>query len=251
MTAVADAAALRPLSLAEVNALASLTLRSCRKYVVPARLLPVLVDHLAHDFGVLCEEGRTAFRYSSTYFDTPDLVTFRQHRQQRRRRFKIRTRSYLDSGLTMLEVKLKGARGVTDKRRTPHDGRPDELTPAAARFLGEVLYDYGAAVPRPLTAVAVTDYQRTTLVALSGTERITCDTGLVCWHAGQEVRMRDDVVLLEVKTRRGITATERLLHCHGVRAVSFSKYAAAIAVVNPVMGANRWSRVLRSGFSGY
>src|SRR5690606_2580090 len=171
VTAVADAAALRPLSLAEVNALASLTLRSCRKYVVPARLLPVLVDHLAHDFGVLCEEGRTAFRYSSTYFDTPDLVTFRQHRQQRRRRFKIRTRSYLDSGLTMLEVKLKGARGVTDKRRTPHDGRPDELTPAAARFLGEVLYDYGAAVPRPLTAVAVTDYQRTTLVALSGTER--------------------------------------------------------------------------------
>lgn len=111
MTAVADAAALRPLSLAEVNALASLTLRSCRKYVVPARLLPVLVGHLAHDFGVLCEEGRTAFRYSSTYFDTPDLVTFRQHRQQRRRRFKIRTRSYLDSGLTMLEVKLKGARG--------------------------------------------------------------------------------------------------------------------------------------------
>ena len=250
MTALAEATALRPLSLAEVNALASLTLRSCRKYVVPAGLLPVLLEHMERDFGVLCEGGRTAFRYSSAYLDTPDLLTFRQHRQQRRRRFKIRTRSYLDSDLTMLEVKLKGARGVTDKRRTPHDGRPGELTPAGAAFLRDVLDEYGAAPPRPLRVAAVTDYRRTTLVELSGTERITCDTGLVCRHAGQVATMREDLMLLEVKTRHGMTGTERLLHRHGVRPVSFSKYAAAVAVVNPGMGANRWSRVLRRCFDG-
>ncbi|MEY9212729.1 polyphosphate polymerase domain-containing protein [Thermobifida halotolerans] len=248
MTAPAVAAALRPVSLEEVNALAPLTLRSCRKYVVPASLVPVLVDHLAPGFGVLGDGGRTVFRYSSTYLDTPDLLTFRQHRQGRRRRFKIRTRSYLDSGLTMLEVKLKGARGVTDKRRTVHDGRPGELTPAAARFLRDVMDGYGAELPRPLRVSAVTDYRRTTLVAFSGAERVTCDTGLVCAHAGQTAAMREDLALLEVKTRGGVTGVERLLHRHGLRPVGFSKYAAAVAVVNPGLGGNRWSRVLRRCF---
>ncbi|KUP97118.1 polyphosphate polymerase domain-containing protein [Thermobifida cellulosilytica] len=251
MTVQTEAVAeLRPLSLAEVNSLASLTLRACRKYVVGAEILPVLLEHMAHDFGVLCEGGRTEFRYSSAYLDTPDLLTYRQHRQQRRRRYKIRTRSYLDSDLTMLEVKLRGARGITDKRRVPHDGEPGELTPAATAFLHEVLDEYGAAPPQPLRVSAVTDYRRTTLVALAGDERVTCDTGLVCRHGERTAAMRDDLVLLEVKTRTATTRTERLLHRHGVRPVSFSKYAAAVAVTDPRMGGNRWKRVLRRCFDG-
>ncbi|TDQ53299.1 polyphosphate polymerase domain-containing protein [Actinorugispora endophytica] len=248
MTAPAGLGALRPMSLEQVNSLASLTMRACRKYIAPADLLTGLVERLEPDFGVLSDGERTSFRYSSTYLDTPDLLTFRHHRQERRRRFKIRTRTYLDSALTMFEVKLKGGRGATDKQRVPHDGRPGELTAEARAFLGRTLRDYGADVPGALLPVATTDYRRSTVVAFSGRERITCDSGLVCSYGGHSAAMRPDLVLLEVKTLEGTTDTERLLHRLGLRPVSFSKYGAAVAVMNPGAGANRWRRPLRLCF---
>ncbi|MFD2349805.1 VTC domain-containing protein [Nonomuraea ferruginea] len=130
--------------------------------------------------------GRRQFRYTSTYFDTPDLLTFRQHRQQRRRRFKIRTRTYLDGGGRWLEVKLKDAGGGTDKHRVPYDGAPAHaLTPEALDYLSTTLAT-GLRLPRPapLGPVLSTDYRRVTLVDRSGAARLTCDSGLVC-HDGR------------------------------------------------------------------
>ena len=50
----------------------------------------------------------------------------------RRRRFKLRTRSYLDTGSSYLEIKTRGARGTTVKERDEYDtARRAELTSAA------------------------------------------------------------------------------------------------------------------------
>ena len=62
-------------------------------------------------------DGRRVFGYESTYFDTPDCEQYRAHRQGRRRRYKVRSRSYVDTGLSMFEVKTKGLRGATVKHR--------------------------------------------------------------------------------------------------------------------------------------
>lgn len=252
MTAAAGLGGLRPMSLEQVNAVAPLRVRACRKYVVPAELFEeVVAKHLGADFGILTDGERTVFRYSSTYLDTPDLLTFRQHRQERRRRFKIRTRTYVDSALTMVETKLRSGRGTTDKRRVRHDGRPDELTRSAVDFLRRTLRDYGTELPEPLLPAATTDYLRSTLVSLTGQERITCDTALVCRHRGHSAAMRPDLVLVEVKSAKGATGTDRLLHGYGLRPVSFSKYGAAVTVLNPAMGGNRWKRTLRRCFDGW
>ncbi|WP_375539674.1 MULTISPECIES: polyphosphate polymerase domain-containing protein [Nocardiopsis] len=237
-------AALRPVSLAETNERAALVTRTCRKYLVPAKLLEPLFAGARDRFGVLTIDGRRSFRYSSTYLDTPGLRTFHDHRQGRRVRFKVRTRTYVDTGTRVFEVKLKGARGVTDKVRTEYAGPPDRLVPATRRFLDDTLLAYGVEPPDTLEACAVTDYRRTTVVALDGEERVTVDTGLVGHRGGWSVRMRPDVVLLEVKTRGGLTSTERGLHGLGFREAGFTKYGATVAALEPRLRGNRWHRAM-------
>ena len=112
-----DTRRLAPTGLAELDAAAGLLVRIDRKYLVPLATAQGLVDALAGAARVLQIEGRRSFSYASTYFDTPDLDSYLLAARKRRRRFKIRTRSYLDSGSCFLEVKTRGPRRATVKRR--------------------------------------------------------------------------------------------------------------------------------------
>ena len=100
-------------TLAELNSAAGLLTRVDRKYLVPLTCAQNLVDGLAPHARVLAIDERRRFSYTSTYFDTPGLEAFMLAARKRRRRFKVRTRTYLDSGLCFLEVKTRGARGTT------------------------------------------------------------------------------------------------------------------------------------------
>ncbi|MFB4306256.1 VTC domain-containing protein [Actinomadura sp. GTD37] len=255
MTAAAvlgDAAAGPPaIGLPDVLARSALQLRLDRKYLLPVPLLPALVGGLAGDYAALEIDGRRLFRYSSTYFDTPGLLTYRQHRQDRRRRFKIRTRTYLDSGSCMFEVKLNGTRDATDKRRTPYEAaRRAELTAAAERFLAEALLsEYRMNPPEPLGPSATTGYRRVTLVQRSGTGRVTLDAGLVCSRPGRRVEARDDWVLVESKSAAADTPADRLLRRMRVHPVKISKYCLAVAVLYPGTASNPWRPALRRCFA--
>ena len=90
-------AALPSASLAEVNGSAALPVRVERKYMVPVRRFAELVARLPQRYSVLEVEGIRGSAYESIYFDTPDLLTYRHHMQGRRRRYKVRSRTYLDS----------------------------------------------------------------------------------------------------------------------------------------------------------
>lgn len=239
-------AGLRPVSLAQMNERAALVTRTCRKYLVPIELMPELFASAERDFGILKIGGRTSFLYSSTYMDTPDLGTFHDHRQGRRLRYKVRTRTYVDTDTKMFEVKLKGARGITDKVRLelPMETPSDRLTWRTREFLDRSLAGYRMATPDTLLAAAVTDYRRSTVVSSCGRERVTVDTELVGYRGDRSVRMRPDMVLLEVKTRGGLTRTERELHRLGLREARFSKYAATLSTLEPGLRGNRWLRAM-------
>ncbi len=101
--------------------------------------------------GVLQIDGQRVFDYESVYFDTDDFTLFRHHLQGRRRRYKVRTRTYLASGLCMFEVKLKGARGQTVKERIGHafDDRT-RMGPSDWHFLTELLAERYGIQPVPL-----------------------------------------------------------------------------------------------------
>src|SRR3954464_15390096 len=133
----------RRLPAVELSALeagAALLTRVDRKYVVPVRTLKTLVHCLGGDWAALEIEGRRQFGYTSTYFHTADLATYRAHLQRRRRRYKVRVRQCIDSGSCMLEVKRKGLRGLTVKERRPHpDWQHAELGAEGHAFVADAL----------------------------------------------------------------------------------------------------------------
>ena len=246
----AVAAALPGASLQEVLAAAELQTRTDRKYLVPVDAFARLGEELADSFHVLQIDGRRTFAYESVYFDTPDLALYRQHLQGRRRRYKVRTRSYLDSGETMLEAKLKGLRGETVKTRWPHPATERRfLTDDARSVLDELLArEYGLDLPDLVPSVT-TNYSRTTLVDLHDGGRVTCDVDLVC-RTTISRHTPDGHVLVETKTAGASGLADLWLQKLGVRPVSVSKYCVGVALLYPEVPANPWHRTLRRHF-GY
>ena len=172
-------AALPSAGLAEVTEQAALQVRIDRKYMVPVERFAELIVRLPQGYAVLEVDGLRGFAYESVYFDTPDLLTYRQHLQGRRRRYKVRTRAYLDTADCVFEVKLKGSRDRTVKAQLPYSlADRTHITPPARAFLVDRLEKaYGQLAPR-LAARVTTLYRRTTLVDLDRGTRLTCDVDL-------------------------------------------------------------------------
>jgi hypothetical protein len=230
-----------PIDLVELTERASLQTRIDRKYVVPSEKLEVLLRGIEPGARVLEIDGRRDFAYESVYFDTPDLTSYLGAAHRRRRRFKLRTRTYVDSALCWVEVKTRGPRGSTVKTRLPYD--PDDrdtLTDEGRRFADDVL-DSGVAVDKTL----VSTYRRTTLFLPATASRTTIDTGLVWTSAttGASLALPDRVVI-ETKTGSTPSSTDRLLWRHGHRPVRISKYGTGMAALHADLPHHPWRRVL-------
>ena len=240
---------LSPTGLAEVLRHAALDTRADLKYVLPLAMLPALIARLGPGWRVLEIGGRRAFGYRSVYFDTSDLLCYYQHLQGKRHRFKVRTRTYLDSADCVLEVKARGARGATVKHRRPHPGdRSHRLSEDDYRFVEEHIRP--RRLEAPLHPVFATAYHRLTLVNLSDGVRMTCDADLVVRNAGSSAEGLRDRLLVETKAASAKAALAHTFHDLGVRPVAFSKYCVAVAMLGDNVRANPWQRTLRRHFAG-
>lgn len=247
----ADLGAFAPIDLASVVEAAGLLTRVDSKYLLTPAAYRRFRGRLLEDGDWSCLEigGRRRFAYESVYFDTPDLLTYRQHRQGRRRRFKVRARTYADSGECAFEIKLKGSRQDTVKERLPYRAADAErLTAEAGAFLDRTLRAaYGMAAPVGMDSRLRTDYRRHTLVSLREATRVTVDEDLTCTAATGTAAARR-LCLVEVKAARAGGRADRLLWELGARPVSVSKYCVAAAVLFPWLRANPWARALRECF---
>ncbi len=243
----AVAAAQDAVSLDEVMEVAGLQTRVDKKYLLTPEAFATLAGDLDGRFRALQIDERRLFRYESVYFDTPDRALFRAHRQGRRLRYKVRTRSYLDSGECLFEVKLEGRRKATVKRRMayPLEAR-DRMTGQARDFLeGVLLQEYDLRPPELVPSVT-TRYGRATLVDLREGARLTCDVDLQCSEGGRQVRGPDRVLVESKSTGSGLA--DRALAARGIRPVSVSKYCVGVALLHPHLPANRWNQILRREF---
>ena len=237
---------LAPLTLEQVLAVADLQTRTDRKYLVPPEVFGRLVDALGAGLGILEIDGARRFRYESVYFDTPALDSYLGAAHGRRRRSKVRTRSYLDSGDCMVEVKTRGGRGETVKTRMPYDiGRREVLDAAALDFVRtHARLPTGAA----LAPVLTTAYSRATLVDMATGARLTCDAGLLCsTPAGDQVALPREL-LIETKSAGAPTSADRFLWRAGFRPSAVSKFCVGMAALDPALPANKWNRILRRHF---
>lgn len=240
------------IGLTELNERASLQTRVDRKYILRGYEAARVLSAVPTETLVLDIDGSRASNYESVYFDTPDLLSYRMAAHGRRRRFKLRTRSYLDTADAFLEMKTRGARSTTVKDRIEYgiDSR-DILTPEGRRYADAALTEIG--IPRPaellLAPTVITRYRRATLLLPGSGSRSTIDTEL-SWEGddGRSLRL-PDAVIIETKSGSRTSEIDRLLWAHGHRSATISKFGTGLAALRPDLPSTKWARVLRRHFS--
>lgn len=250
LAALDDLAALEPIGLDELAGLDDLQTRRDRKYLLPLSDLDTVLAGVAPGTRVLTIDGARTFRYESVYFDTLDLASYLGAVKRRPRRFKVRTRTYLDSGGCMLEVKVRDARGRTVKHRHPYDlTRRAELDDTGREFVASVAHS--AASAHRLRPTLTTAYRRTTAILPTndaGAARVTIDVALSWQRPDGHGTGIDHLALIETKTPGAPCPIDRTLWRHGYRPITISKYCTGLAALHPDLPANKWNRVLRHHF---
>lgn len=236
-----------PVSLEELNTKAAMLERLDNKYIIPADRFRPAFSAFADLFDVLEIDGKRAFTYATTYFDDPGFRAYFDHHQGRRKRCKIRVRDYLDAGFSYLEVKLKDKRDVTIKKRLKLPAPKDLLDQDALNFV-ETCYReiYAQPFGKPLAPVIGMQYQRITLVAKEGGERMTIDTALQFNAANITRVVRPDMFIIETKSARGNGIADkvlRALHVHPTKRCS--KYCIGMAATGQVARRNSFLPALR------
>jgi hypothetical protein len=241
---------LEPITLSALVGCAALSTRVERKYVLTRTEAVVLSAMLTPEAQALEIGGRRSFRYSSVYFDTPGREAYLAAARGLRRRFKVRTREYLDSGGLFVEVKTRRGRFKV-KDREPCDCA-ECLTPATAEHVAEsVATAYVRGIDVPTLAPALrTRYRRTTLYLPESGSRVTFDTKLsfttsVGGRSGRTLEF-PEIVIVETKTTGLPSSLDRLLWSLGIRPTRFSKFATGLAAIHPELPHTRWTRLMRT-----
>lgn len=234
------------ISLGEMDAVRLMN-RVDTKYVTDEAVLSALLsDACAAGYRVLEVDGGRISPYATLYYDTEDLKMFTDHRNKRLTRQKVRTRTYLASGATFLEVKRKRNNGRTKKKRTAvpaadyADFRED---PAACRFLAEKS-DFPA---DRLSPSLETVFRRITLVNPAMTERLTIDTrvGFANPRTGREASLRDAVVIELKQDGRAESPMKRILLGRRVKPLRMSKYCIGVTLTDPSARPGRFKMKVR------
>lgn len=227
------------IGLPEVLAAAPATTRVDRKYLVAAERAEQFLALLPAELRLLSIDDRLTTSYRSTYFDTPDLLTCRAHIQGRRRRWKARSRLYVEDQLCRLELKVRDGNGLT--RKFFHPTNPEtygQMNGAAAAFFHSQLVSHGLAEAPPLEPAVEVVYERATLADPATGTRVTIDLGVRATRHAWAVEVDPRHLVVETKGGQVPSTADRLLRRLGARPVSFSKYAASVSLMDPRIADN-------------
>jgi hypothetical protein len=115
------------------------------------------------------------------------------------------------------------------------------MTGEAERFADGILREtYGHGLDRDLAPVLPMTYQRLTLAAKQGAQRVTCDFSLDFGTAG----LADGHAIIESKSENGRGKVDRALRGLGVRPISCSKYCAGIGMTHDDVRSNPFNQLL-------
>jgi hypothetical protein len=227
---------------------ATLLQRVDSKYVMTVdQLLDALAD-LGNDYKVLEIDGRRIHRYQTLYFDTPDLSCYLQHHNGWRPRYKVRSRTYLDTETSYLEVKRKNNRGVTVKSRLPIAGigTIPAMTKQLERSAGNFVADH---CPLPIDQLNPTiwnTFRRVTLVGRDDVERVTLDVDLFLGYGDAQMSLAG-IAVAEVKQEHHSLCSAFIdrMRSLGLRPMSFSKYCVGVNLFYRGVKRNRFKPMLR------
>lgn len=216
-----------------------LLVRRERKYLLPRRGLPGLLNCLAGRFQIMEVAGCLQQSYANCYWDSPTFDCYRAHHRGARRRHKIRLRHYLETGTAFWEVKERIKPGLTHKHRWPQgeDGWRDYVR------------NHQAQDPADLIPVLENQFRRITLIDLEGGRRLTFDLAISGTIPGSRKRIDFDLVVAEYKQPPGSPPDrdfENLGGRFGLRPSPFSKYCLACCSLYPRLPHNAFKPLFRT-----
>lgn len=234
-------AAFEAISLVEMKKV-KLQNRTDVKFMFPASKLPELLACLKTDYFYLKLNASEGVAYHSVYYDTHNLNLYLQHHNGALNRYKVRHRTYADSGLTFLELKFKSNKARTIKTRIKAPLLVNGFDETAAKFLKENLpFDYTELNPK-----VHIQYKRVTLVSKTNTERVTLDLDLQFYN-GKHALTLQNLIIAEVKQEhKQPSIFLNAMKNRNIREASISKYCLALALTNPLIKQNNFKENLRT-----
>ncbi len=172
----------------------SLLNRVDTKYVIPVGKLPSIFSLLLNDYRILVIKGLRFNHYRTLYFDTPQFDLFNMHVNGRADRYKVRSREYVDTHLSFLEVKHKTRKERTIKQRLSTDHTMLRMDQEAEKWLEHVYpYESGDLEPKLWNT-----FTRITMVRLEHNERVTLDLDISFFNATRVAQL-EGIAIAEVK----------------------------------------------------
>lgn len=216
--------------------------RTDTKYVFHQKYLIELLKEMPDYYRLLKINESGIQTYSTTYYDTLKFDMYHQHHNGLRKRYKVRTRNYLNSNQLFLEVKVKNNKGITSKKRIELENPNLFQLQEDSNFLKKRT----PFLPVNLTETLRNGFFRITLVNLNNPERITIDWQLSYENLknGSGIEM-EHVCVLEIKrslnTKNNVL--DELLKKHQIYPGKFSKYCIGVAQLEPNLKNNRFKSV--------
>jgi hypothetical protein len=222
------------------------------KFPLPAEMLfndilPSIVD----EYYVVEIEGLRYMAYETVYFDTPDNMFFNMHQNGKKDRYKVRKRTYLDTGNKFLEVKHKNNKGKTKKKRIEITTSLNTIEPEEYEFLSQHI----PADPATLKPVIQNHFHRITLVRKDMGERCTidCELGFRDLITNTET---NGFAMVELKHEAGAPKSplQKALAHAGIKQSGFSKYCIGRVLNQQSVKYNNFKekiRIIQKRLNGY
>ena len=230
-----------PAELGSVKMIAMADRIDTKFLLTPDQLLASL-DSLRDSYRVLDIDSVRLHRYQTLYFDTGEFDLYLRHHNGGRNAYKVRSRQYLDSECSFLEIKRKISSNRSVKARTETPALLTELTPDADRFIAT----HSRIEPRRLEPVLWNRFDRVTLLSKTGPERLTLDIRLTYHNAVSRAAL-PEIAVAELKQEEIDRSSIVFRHMSslGVRPTGFSKYCIGVPMLYPKVRHNRVKPKLR------
>jgi hypothetical protein len=233
---------LKSVSLAELDSV-SLQNRIDSKYVLSRDFINKLFPCLLENYKVLSIKGTRVFTYENNYFDTNDLLFYKDHHNGYSNRIKVRSRKYVESNLSYFEIKKKEKVYRTNKIRVSLN---DIVT-----YVNEEKQNLVQSLTRKevnnLELILKNNFKRITLVNNDFTERVTIDFNL---HFSDEINLVsfEKFIVLEVKQSKTTQESPLVsfLRANNTRENSFSKYIFGVMALRPEMKKNNFLPIIKN-----
>ncbi len=230
-----------PIGLNEMNKV-TLMNRIDRKYWFHAAHLETILHSVSASYYLLSMDGQNGMTYATTYFDTEHNSMYLLHHNGKLNRYKIRKRSYVDSGIGFLEIKFKNNKGRTIKKRIPTDYAMPAFTESEVDFIQtHTPFNY-----QDLAPSLINKFRRLTLVNKNFKERCTIDINLQ-FVGGKKTAQMEHMVIVEIKSDGHGSRSPLALALRDMRIKSagFSKYCMGRTISEPDLKHNAFKPKLR------